>query len=68
MCPKKVLLDVLEDKNKSEMKKKDRRRRGGEESDYSQDGSNWEESFDDELLKEFKRVNGSVVSIMGYDK
>jgi len=64
--PDNVLGDVINEKNKSRMRKRDKRRRSGAKSDYRKKTTDWKEIFDIEHLKEFEKINGKVASTMGY--
>lgn len=65
--PRKELKETLKYNDKARMRKKDKRRRVGEKSDYSKSGTNWRDEFEHEHIEKFKSVNGKVVDILNYE-
>lgn len=65
--PSSELGTVLADFDKSGMRRRNRRRRKGTETDYREVSTNWRREFTDHHQKVFRKVNGNLVEVLGYD-
>ena len=63
---KDIICEVAESNSKIKMRKRDKRRRSGEKTDYKKRKTDWRRDFEYEHKKEFERVNGKAAKIMGY--
>lgn len=65
--PSSELGTVLADLDKSGMRRRNRQRRKGSETDYREVSTNWRREFTDHHQTVFREVNGNLVKVLGYD-
>lgn len=65
--PEDVLESVLDDYDKSGMRRRNDRRRKGESSDYREVSTDWRREFSERHRRIFREINGNLVELLEYD-
>ncbi len=63
---KNVLKKVINERDKESMRERDKKRRGGGDSDYRNKRTSWKEEFSKDHLSLFREINGNASGIIGY--